>query len=126
MKRSTAGRSAVDSPGATESRSRALTGCHLRVLAGPFFDGELPPGEARSFARHLRRCPACRGELRATYRLSLLLRHEGHPGNWGEEPEEVTAVEPAEVPTARPSPTPWARPSLARGPALGVVGRCVE
>jgi anti-sigma factor RsiW len=126
MKRSTSGRSAVDSPGASGSLSRAPAGCHLGVLAGPFFDGELPPGEARSFARHLRRCPACRAELRATHRLSLLLRHEGHPGNWGEEPEEVTAVERTEVPAARPSPTPSPRPSLVRGPALGIAGGCVE
>jgi len=82
----------------TRRTGQGSAGCALSCLAGPHLDGELTPRESRGYVEHLRRCPECRGELRALRRLAQLLRTD-RQGPWDPGPEDLVGeeTEPARV-----------------------------
>lgn len=106
--------------------------CPLGCLAGPFFDGELTPREARGYLEHLFHCPVCRAELRAVRRLSQLIRSSGSLEPWVPGPEDVPDEEAARAEAAerarralsrlRPRPSPSSAP-LAGATGGSPVGR---
>ena len=52
-----------------------MTACEHTREIGAYHDGELPPGQAKQMARHLRECQACRQELdRLPDRVARVIR----------------------------------------------------
>lgn len=64
------------------SAGSRVDGCGKLSLAGPYLDGELPPGWKSKYERHLTGCLSCRAEVRTLRRLSQLLQAWGPPGPW--------------------------------------------